>query len=229
MYDDRSKFILNLCVVAGGGASAALCYIIASSSSPLTIFLRNNYNINSALLHYSKDLEYGDMARSREGLAWWKNKANEALLGATLLLPKPIRQYISPLLLPDVGEGPDRDVMENGYLTLHAEGILEEEDTASTKKKKKLIGKFHFNKDTGYLYTAAMLVETGLLLLETRRQGGGGGGRGVLTPAAALGSQLTNRILDKLDTSFEIKVVDIIDNDDDDKEEKDNITGHEQV
>jgi short subunit dehydrogenase-like uncharacterized protein len=64
-----------------------------------------------------------------------------------------------------------------------------------------LHSKFHFNKDIGYLYTAALLAETGMVLLEKHGKLSGG----VMTPAVALGSDLTQRILKTMDTSFEIK------------------------
>lgn len=60
--------------------------------------------------------------------------------------------------------------------------------------------KFQFNKDIAYLYTAALLVEVGLLLLNTKTKQGG-----VMTPAVAFGSQLTQRIVNQLDASFEIE------------------------
>ena len=60
---------------------------------------------------------------------------------------------------------------------------------------------YFFNKDIGYLYTAALLAETGMLLLEKLGKGNGG----VMTPAVALGSDLTQRILKTMDTSFELK------------------------
>ena len=62
-------------------------------------------------------------------------------------------------------------------------------------------GLFEFRKDTAYLYTAALLCETGLLLVEKYGSLSGG----CWTPAAALGGDLTERILKELDASLEIK------------------------
>jgi len=140
------------------------------------------------------------MVRAKEGWAWWKSKTSEAAFAAALLLPSPLRRY----LLPRAGEGPDRDVMERGWMTLRARAVVEAEHEG-VKDTKIVTGKFHFNKDVGYLYTAAMLAETGLLMLETRDDDRKGG---VLTPAAAFGSRLTKRILDNLDARLEIREID---------------------
>lgn len=105
-------------------------------------------------------------------------------------------------LLPQPGDGPDREEMENGFFTLTSFGTVALAD-GSTKKLK---SRFHFNKDVGYLYTAALLVETGILLLEkveakTLRS------VGVVTPEVALGHDLLGRILGNLDSEFEIAEV----------------------
>ena len=98
--------------------------------------------------------------------------------------------------LPQPGEGPDRQTMEEGYMTLHGRGVM-----IKNGKETVLHSKFHFNKDIGYLYTAALLAETGMVLLEKLGKVRGG----VMTPAVALGSDLTQRILKTMDTSFELK------------------------
>jgi short subunit dehydrogenase-like uncharacterized protein len=144
----------------------------------------------SALLHYSKDFQYGDAQLKNVS---WTGKLQEMGIGlklAAAICVPPMKRF-----LPQPGEGPDRETMEAGYLTLHGRGTM----VGSTKTR--LVSKFHFNKDIAYLYTAALLVETGMMLLEKRGTVAGG----VATPAVALGSDLTQRILEKMDTSFEIK------------------------
>jgi short subunit dehydrogenase-like uncharacterized protein len=158
--------------------------------SLLTFLLRTSRFL-SALLHYSKDLEYGDAKLKNVS---WGGKLQEMGIGlklaAAICLPSMKR------FLPQPGEGPDRETMEAGYLILHGRGTM-----VIGSKKTRLVSKFHFNKDIAYLYTAALLVETGMVLLEKRGKVEGG----VITPAVALGSNLTQRILEKMDTSFEIK------------------------
>lgn len=124
----------------------------------------------------------------------WSAKLKETgtaiSLAAAIMMP-PMKRF-----LPQPGEGPDRQTMEEGYMTLHGHGIIVKDG-----KETKLESKFHFNKDIGYLYTAALLAETGMVLLEKLGKVQGG----VMTPAVALGSDLTRRILKTMDTSFEIK------------------------
>ena len=100
--------------------------------------------------------------------------------------------------MPAPGEGPDRETMENGYLILHGLGVIRK--MSPEKEEYCVQSKFQFNKDIGYLYTAALLVESGLLLLESSTKRGG-----VMTPAAAFGNRLTARIVERLDATFEIK------------------------
>lgn len=145
---------------------------------------------SNALLHYSKDFEYGD---SQVKNASWSAKLHQTAtamsLGAAIVLGM-------TRFLPQPGEGPDRQTMEEGYMTLHGRGVM-----IKNGKEMVLHSKFHFNKDIGYLYTAALLAETGMVLLEKHGKLSGG----VMTPAVALGSDLTQRILKTMDTSFEIK------------------------
>ena len=118
--------------------------------------------------------------------------------------------------MPQPGDGPDRKVMEKGSLTLHGVAKMVSATTTSSGSsendeivEKKVKVKFRFNKDVSYLYTAVLLVETGMLLVEksssssTEQQLKGG----ILTPATALGSDLTQRILKEMDTSFDIEEI----------------------
>lgn len=111
------------------------------------------------------------------------------------------------VMLPAPGEGPDREQMERGFLTLHGRAtvLCPAADGAEAHVERTVVGTFHFGKDTAYLYTAAMLVETGLLLLE-RTAGINKVPGGVWTPASALGHDLTVRLLDRLDAMLEVRV-----------------------
>lgn len=93
--------------------------------------------------------------------------------------------------------------MEKGFLKLHAIAEMVDEKS-SNGETRKLQALFEFRKDTGYLYTAALLCETGIMLVENYGSLQGG----CLTPAVALGGKLTERILHELDASLEIKEVD---------------------
>ena len=113
--------------------------------------------------------------------------------------------YVPPLqsLLPQPGEGPDRQTMEDGYMTLYGRGVVKVlQDNNGSEKQVTLESKFHFNKDIAYLYTADLLAETGMVMLEKINSNQDKGG--VLTPASALGSDLTQRILSTMDVTFEL-------------------------
>lgn len=146
----------------------------------------------SALLGYSKEFQYGDAQIKN-----WSWMGSLKLMGSGLALAAAIYVPGMNRLLPQPGEGPDRETMEAGYLTVYGRGVMVKGDHKETH----LQTKFHFSKDVGYLYTAALLVETGMVLLDKRGKVDGG----VMTPAVALGSDLTQRILLKMDTSFAMK------------------------
>ena len=125
---------------------------------------------------------------------WIQRLRVNTIVGAAVALPSLFGSFA-----PQPGEGPDRDTMDAGYATIYGHGtaIVPGDDT---NKAMEITGKFHFNKDIGYLYTAAFLVEVGMLLKEKAGYLAGG----VKTPASALGHDLTQRLLDKLDCSLDI-------------------------
>eukprot|EP00934_Nitzschia_sp_Nitz4_P003046 Nitzschia sp. Nitz4//scaffold209_size42451//9844//11318//NITZ4_007355-RA/size42451-processed-gene-0.57-mRNA-1//1//CDS//3329541691//3036//frame0 len=152
---------------------------------------------SNALIGYAKELQYGDSKVMVESWsAWAKNNAMTLLIGAAVSVPSVFGGF-----LPKAGEGPSREDMENGFLKLHATATAVSKSNPSETKE--LEGLFQFNKDTSYLYTAALLVETGTLLVEKKGVIAGG----CKTPASALGGDLTQRILKEMDVSLTIKEV----------------------
>mmetsp|Transcript_16753 Transcript_16753/g.37670 ORF Transcript_16753/g.37670 Transcript_16753/m.37670 type:complete len:323 (-) Transcript_16753:46-1014(-) len=161
---------------------------------------------SNALLGYNEEFHYGDARVSSKSLSSWLNEKKDTLLFASsMLAPSLFGNF-----LPSPGEGPLREDMENGYLILHGQGVMQKSSTEDGKgcyqKDTKLYTKFTFNKDIGYLYTAALLVETGMMLLEDKKSLNPSVG-GCVTPAVAFGSDLTQRILSKLDARWELKEV----------------------
>jgi len=151
-------------------------------------------------LGYSNELQYGDAAvKEQTWSAWAKNMTTAAAVGATVYGPNFLGGLVKSFI-PQSGQGPSREDMENGFLKLHATASLMDK---GTQKARQLRALFEFRKDTGYLYTAALLCETGLLLLEKYGSLEGG----CLTPASALGGDLTERILKHMEASLEIKEV----------------------
>lgn len=173
--------------------SSLLGVLFYESSSILTL-----HGFHSALLNYSRDLEYGDamISRSHSVKSWLKEKSFFLAMSAAVTIPS------LSWLLPQPGDGPDREEMENGFFTLHTFATIVLADGSS----KQLKCRFHFNKDVGYLYTAALLVETGILLLE-KVNAKSLCSVGVITPEVALGHDLLSRILGNLDSEFEIEEV----------------------
>jgi short subunit dehydrogenase-like uncharacterized protein len=161
--------------------------------------------VPSALAGYSKEFKCGNsmLVKDDSWEASLKLLKQGVILYAAILLPK-----LFGSMVPQPGDGPDRQTMEEGSLTLHGIGKMVSATTANSggsdkdeTPEKKVKAKFRFNKDVGYLYTAVLLVETGMLLVEKSDKLSGG----VVTPSTALGSDLTQRILKEMDTSFDIE------------------------
>lgn len=166
---------------------------------------------SNALMGYSKDFKCGDsfLVKDDSWDAMFKLIKNGVILYGAILLPKLFKG-----MLPQPGDGPDRKTMEEGSLTVHGIGKMVSSTTASSGSsereeivEKKVKAKFEFNKDVSYLYTAVLLVETGILLVEKCSTVGDNINGGIVTPAVALGSDLTQRILKEMDTSFHIDEV----------------------
>jgi len=149
---------------------------------------------SNALLGYSPNLVFRDaLLRGHPTVAQWVGeKAYTTLVAAAVVMPSLFQRF-----LPGPGEGPSREAMESNYLNLHAIGKMVD---AASGQQTSLKAKYHFPGDTGYLYTAKMLVEAGMQLLEDKGQGG------VLSPAAAFGSsgKLVLRLDKELGAKLEI-------------------------
>jgi hypothetical protein len=101
----------------------------------------------SALLGYAKELQYGDaMVQSTSMTAMFHNYKTQVLIGSAIALPSVFQRF-----LPQPGEGPDRATMEAGFMDLTAIATLVDDKDG---KESRVISKFHFGKDVGYLYTA---------------------------------------------------------------------------
>jgi len=106
----------------------------------------------------------------------------------TIIVTPPLKWLCLKLgVIPSPGEGPSVKFMDSGYLRVSALGKGKKAGGTTLKST------FYFPQDPGYRDTARMLAESGLLLAleneKTCKQGG------VLTPAAALGTGLTDRLV----------------------------------
>ena len=150
---------------------------------------------SNAVLGYNSEFQYGDAAvEDPSWTNWAKRTAFTGVVGVAM--------YVTPLqkLLPQPGEGPDRAIMEAGFLKLYGQGIMEDENG----KEIPIYSLFHFHHDTGYYMTAQLLVETGILLVQKDTAGTLTKG-GVLTPAIAFGSELTKHLTKELECTFDLQ------------------------
>ena len=157
---------------------------------------------SNALLHYHTNFSYGDAQVKSGGIMGWINEVSfTTRMAGAIAIPSLLGG-----LVPKPGEGPDRQVMEHSFMTLHALGKIHHDndnnDNNNNGTTSTIQGTFHFNKDIGYLYTAYLLMEVGMVLLDKHNNGTTMGG--ILTPAVAMGQELTQRILSTLDARLSI-------------------------
>ncbi|HSL17697.1 MAG TPA: saccharopine dehydrogenase [Methylomirabilota bacterium] len=148
---------------------------------------------SNALLgwRYGRDFRYREVTGFQPGLrgavaATALTAGLGALMGA--LGWGPTRSLLERTVLPSPGEGPSAETRERGYfsITLHGRGLDREDREVC------LTGKVRGDRDPGYGATAVMLAESALCLaLEGGELPSDGG---VLTPAAAMGMRLVERL-----------------------------------
>lgn len=99
----------------------------------------------------------------------------------------PTRKLLETAVLPKPGEGPSREKQEAGYFKSRLLGFIPARgDEPQIRVEGTVIGE----KDPGYGETAKMLAESALCLA----QGEGERNGGILTPAAAMGMALVERL-----------------------------------
>jgi short subunit dehydrogenase-like uncharacterized protein len=99
----------------------------------------------------------------------------------------PLRSGIRKYVFPDPGEGPTSEETEQGYFTVRVLGRGTADDDPFTVE-----AQFGADWGPGYGATARMLGETGMCLREDDTDSPLSGG--VLTPAAAIGTPLADRL-----------------------------------
>lgn len=101
--------------------------------------------------------------------------------GTVLFLPRAVRNRV----VPTPGEGPSRETMEKGYLTVWGYGV--------GSRGNRVESAFYFPKEAGYMDTARMMVESGLCLaLDADRLPVKEGG--FYTSATGMGNALVDRL-----------------------------------
>ena len=106
----------------------------------------------------------------------------------------PLRRFVHRRL-PQPGEGPSREQREAGYWDLRLWGRHPDDPS------KNIRGRVHGDRDPGYGSTAKMLAESAVgLALDPSETGGG-----FLTPAAAMGPALLQRLESRAGVVFSIE------------------------
>jgi short subunit dehydrogenase-like uncharacterized protein len=134
---------------------------------------------------YGRGFRYAEVARFGAGL---KGRIAamvvSGLLGAFVAAAsrRATRALLQATVLPDPGEGPDREARESGFFTMR---LIGKRGGATV-----LEGRVTGSMDPGYGQTAVMLGESALCLAHDHLASPGG----VLTPAAAMGPHLLERL-----------------------------------
>ena len=151
---------------------------------------------------YPPDFAYNESDLSGGYVAAMVGTAMMSAFGAALMFP-PSRWLLSKTVLPAPGQGPAEATRETGFANIYVVG---KGAKASTPK---VCAHMEFkDADPGYKGTAALAVEAALCLAlpaERRKNGGAVTGGGVLTPAAALGATLVDRLNKSENLSFAVR------------------------
>ena len=153
----------------------------------MSMVMANTVRRSNALLGYSKRLVYSEAVVYPNVFTAITTTLQMLMLGAVIAAPPLTWLFLQLGLIPSPGEGPSASDMDKGFLNVTAYGYGRE-----GKAGKVIRSTFYFPTDPGYRDTARMLVESGLLLaLEPEKTSKTGG---ILTPAAALGLPLIDRL-----------------------------------
>jgi len=144
---------------------------------------------------YGRDFNYREAVMMGKGASGWlKAGTMTATLGGFVAAAGigVTRGLLEKFVLPEPGEGPNREQRENGFFDLRQFGELPD----GTVIRSRITG----DRDPGYGSTSKMLAECGVCLAQDDLPSGGG----VLTPAAAMDGALLERLRQNAGLAFEI-------------------------
>lgn len=146
---------------------------------------------------YGKDFSYEEMAATGTGFRGWVGACVAGIIlafaGAVISLPPLI--YLSKWFLPAPGQGPSETAMTSASWSFEFTAIAEEDESENKAAAAPIVIKGRCgdkNRDGGYWSTSRLILETGLCL--AREEEGTRSGGGVMTPAAAAGLALIERL-----------------------------------
>ena len=139
---------------------------------------------------YGIDFKYSEVSSYKKGLSGFL-KAVVMFIGLVLiqisLKVRPLLWFLRKFFLPSPGEGPSKEIRDNGFFKLDIIGSMD--------NIKKIRFTVTGEGDPGYSATAKMITESALSIL--LNQDRIPKGSGVLTPAAGIGVVLAERLNDK--------------------------------
>ncbi len=134
---------------------------------------------------YGRDFRYAEAVMTGDGFTGWlKGWLMTLALGGLVLGAsyQPTRKLLQNFVLPKPGEGPDRELQQNGFFNLIQIGVLPDETV--------LWGRITGDQDPGYGSTSKMLSECAVCLAQDNLDAGGG----IWTPAAVMAKPLSERL-----------------------------------
>ena len=161
-------------------------------------------SINTKIVHrtnylneyqWGKDFLYDEAMCMGKGIKGWY-RATWLTLGLGMFALAASygwsRGLLEKLILPKPGEGPERELVDNGYFNVRMHG--------QTAQGQKLAIRVKGQGDPGYGSTCKMISEVAWLLLESNQHKGK---CGFLTPAFAFEHKLVERLQQRADFTFE--------------------------
>ena len=146
-------------------------------------------------LPYGEGFRYAEAVMTGRGIGGWFKAATVTVGLGALITGASFgwsRKLLKRFVLPEPGEGPDRDARENGFFNLRQYGRLADGSL--------IRGRITGDRDPGYGSTSKMLSEAAVCLAKDALEPGGG----VLTPAAAMAEPYIERLTENAGLTFEI-------------------------
>jgi len=145
---------------------------------------------------YGRDFRYDESVLTGRGMSGWL-KGTTMVAGLAALVTSasftPSRNLLQSFFLAKPGEGPDRELQQNGFFNLMQIGVLAD----GTEVRSRITG----DQDPGYGSTSKMLSECAICLAKDELETGGG----VLTPASAMAAPLLDRLRKNAGLTFELR------------------------
>jgi len=145
---------------------------------------------------YGKDFRYDESVMSGRGFSGWLKGTIMTLgLGVLVFLASftATRKLLQRFVLSKPGEGPGRELQQQGFFSLMRIGVLAD----GTELRARITG----GQDPGYGSTSKMLSECAVCLARDDLSDVGG----VLTPAAAMGEPLIDRLRKNAGLTFDLR------------------------